>query len=373
MPSLPYWLFPGDDRPPGEIDDEIAEELQLHLDLMAEEQMRQGVGPDEARRQAAERFGDFDSLVRQCRVEKQGDAPMWKRVQTILTALVFVVVLLMGVRQWSSEAATAQYMNQTTKYLSKIDNDLDLVAEAIAASSETDKRSKKTVKTQAAVPKRVTVTGTTKHLGESRLSDVCCLIFWNVITPEGSDMPQTFWAKSDANGRLSSWLSLQGKYVGSVAPTIAAAAPGHCITLIETDRKTVTGSLQLPTNIDLEPTSPTVCRLQDADGNGLIGDVFVKRFEGIDGESFDLNIHQYNETGFESLKKTLDGTFAWRSSVHNCEFVAQSFKPGDVVLFEVRTLDGRWHELTATITPEGEPTVLTLNHSVPSTTTEQDS
>ncbi|MEN0110696.1 MAG: carboxypeptidase-like regulatory domain-containing protein, partial [Planctomycetota bacterium] len=88
----PHWLWPGDPRPPNEIDDEVAEELRLHLDLMAEEAERRGASPDAARAEAAERFGDFDDLVRRCRREKQGDAPMLRRVQTVLVLLLLAAV-----------------------------------------------------------------------------------------------------------------------------------------------------------------------------------------------------------------------------------------------------------------------------------------
>lgn len=90
MPSIPYWLFPGDDRPTEEIDDEIAEELRLHLELMAEENERRGMAPDEAKRNAAEHFGDFHQLLRRCRREKQGDAVMLRRVQAVLTVLLMI-------------------------------------------------------------------------------------------------------------------------------------------------------------------------------------------------------------------------------------------------------------------------------------------
>lgn len=124
MPSLPYWLFPGDARPPAEIDDEVAEELRLHLDLLAEERMRQGVTPDQAKQQAAERFGDYDTLLRRCRLEKQGDIPMLKRIQAMLTLLLLLVVVWLGVRDYMTAETTAQYMTQTTTFLKTIQSDL---------------------------------------------------------------------------------------------------------------------------------------------------------------------------------------------------------------------------------------------------------
>lgn len=124
MPSLPYWLSPGDDRPPAEIDDEVAEELRLHLDLLAEERMRQGVTPDLAKQQAAERFGDFDTLLRRCRLEKQGDLPMLKRIQAVLIGVLVLFVGLLCWRDYVSTFEIAEYRTMTTKLLVTIQSDL---------------------------------------------------------------------------------------------------------------------------------------------------------------------------------------------------------------------------------------------------------
>ncbi|TWT95947.1 hypothetical protein Pla108_30240 [Botrimarina colliarenosi] len=126
MPALPYWLFPGDDRPTEEIDDEIAEELQLHLDLMAEEQERRGLAPEEAKQKAAERFGDFNQLLRRCRREKQGDVPMLLRVQTGLLVVLIALVAAAGWRMTyiPDPILNAQYMSETTELLQTIQNDL---------------------------------------------------------------------------------------------------------------------------------------------------------------------------------------------------------------------------------------------------------
>jgi hypothetical protein len=121
MPALPYWLFPGDDRPTEEIDDEIAEELQLHLDLLAEEQERRGLAPEEAKQKAAERFGDFNQLLRRCRREKQGDVPMLKRIQAVLIGLLAIGVAVIGIELWTTSSITKQYMIQNNMMLSTLE------------------------------------------------------------------------------------------------------------------------------------------------------------------------------------------------------------------------------------------------------------
>ncbi len=194
MPSLPYWLFPGDDRPPEEIDDEVAEELQLHLDLMAEEQMRQGVPPDEARQKAAERFGDFDSYVRRCRVEKQGDIPMLKRVQAVLTTLLLVAVVWLGVRDYFTSVTTAEYMDQTTEYLTTIKDDLSKLQNGLQppVSDESDE--------EVGVPVRIRVV----HETGAPLPDAKLAIRWKDTSRSWVD---TFAVPTDSSGRYNTRLT----------------------------------------------------------------------------------------------------------------------------------------------------------------------
>lgn len=59
-----YWR---DWRGNARLDEEIADELRFHLDMMAEEEARSGTPPDEARAMARRRFGRVDSLQAACR------------------------------------------------------------------------------------------------------------------------------------------------------------------------------------------------------------------------------------------------------------------------------------------------------------------
>ena len=122
---LPYWLWPGDSRPPQEIDDEIAEELRLHLDLLAEEYEQRGMTPEDAKWEAEQRFGDLESLTRRCRDIKRGDVPMLNRIQVALTCLLLLGVVFLGIRDWNLGVSTVQYMNQTTSALKAIKSDVE--------------------------------------------------------------------------------------------------------------------------------------------------------------------------------------------------------------------------------------------------------
>src|SRR5262245_62118581 len=60
------------------IHQEIADELQFHIDMRIEENIRRGMSPDEARRDAERRFGN------QTRIKEQGyDARGGRRLETV--------------------------------------------------------------------------------------------------------------------------------------------------------------------------------------------------------------------------------------------------------------------------------------------------
>lgn len=134
--TLPHWLSPGDDRPSKEIDDEIAEELQLHLDLLAEERVRQGASPEEARREATERFGNFDSLVRRCRLEKQGDIPMLKRLQAVLVGILVAAVAFIGWQQWLLGAMVSANQGEISESLTAVNRTLRDIRSSVGPSPQ---------------------------------------------------------------------------------------------------------------------------------------------------------------------------------------------------------------------------------------------
>lgn len=122
---VPYWLWPGDGRPRRQVEDEIAEELRLHVDLLAEENVRRGMTPDDARREAEQRFGDVAAIERRCRHIKRGEIIMLQRVQAVLTTLLLIAVTFVAVRQWNSAGTTVQFMDQTTAMLHTIRRDME--------------------------------------------------------------------------------------------------------------------------------------------------------------------------------------------------------------------------------------------------------
>ena len=57
--ALTVHLRPPDARPIREIEQEILDELEFHVEMRARDNVNLGMTPDEARQDALSRFGDF--------------------------------------------------------------------------------------------------------------------------------------------------------------------------------------------------------------------------------------------------------------------------------------------------------------------------
>jgi hypothetical protein len=101
-----------DPRPTGVVEQEILDELEFHLDMRTQESVMAGMSADEARRNAIQRFGDFERIRKKCRQALLGERIMLQRIQTVLTVVLLGAVLFLGVAfyrgQRANEAATAR-------------------------------------------------------------------------------------------------------------------------------------------------------------------------------------------------------------------------------------------------------------------------
>src|SRR5215210_2534143 len=62
------------------VDDEVAEELELHLEMRTREYVARGLDPDTARETAIRRFGDLDNVRKTCReIGRKRDQDMRRR------------------------------------------------------------------------------------------------------------------------------------------------------------------------------------------------------------------------------------------------------------------------------------------------------
>lgn len=86
------WLF--DSRSSKQIEDEIAEELQLHFDQMVKTEMQLGKDEVEAKREAAERFGDLGKYANECKQIQTWERMMLQKIQVGLGSVLIVLLAM---------------------------------------------------------------------------------------------------------------------------------------------------------------------------------------------------------------------------------------------------------------------------------------
>jgi hypothetical protein len=113
LESLAARLASADERSVAEIEQEIVDELEFHIAMRTEENVRNGSLPDDARRQAINRFGNFEQIRRTCRRALLGERIVLQRIQTVLTAMLLLGVLALAyqMRVWQQAARAVQEGN----------------------------------------------------------------------------------------------------------------------------------------------------------------------------------------------------------------------------------------------------------------------
>ncbi len=113
---MPSWLErlgvharPPDPRPRAEIEREIDDELQFHLDELAGELRSAGMDADVARHEAGRLFGDYDQVRVDCARIQLGERLMLQRFQMLATVLLLLAV---GWLAWEGVASREELRSQ---------------------------------------------------------------------------------------------------------------------------------------------------------------------------------------------------------------------------------------------------------------------
>lgn len=98
IPQRIHHYFPwASTQTPAEIDADIREELEFHLEMRTEENVQAGMSVEEARRDAQRRFGDFETHRTACRRITLWPSLIIARLQTALVVVLIGVVTYQGV------------------------------------------------------------------------------------------------------------------------------------------------------------------------------------------------------------------------------------------------------------------------------------
>ncbi len=106
------WFWPRDGRTAADVEAEVREELESHIERTAEELVRAGVQRDEARRQAAEKFGDVERYAAECRRIALGDRLIVRRALVIACLALVAATGYLGHRAWQSERQARELRRQ---------------------------------------------------------------------------------------------------------------------------------------------------------------------------------------------------------------------------------------------------------------------
>ena len=82
---------------PALLREEIDEELQFHIDLLAQDMVRAGMSPESAQREALQRFGDLEVFREQCFRIQTRNLNMLQKAHLLLTVVLLIAVAWLGI------------------------------------------------------------------------------------------------------------------------------------------------------------------------------------------------------------------------------------------------------------------------------------
>ena len=97
LESICHWLLPAElPQSVDQVEAEISEELEFHIEMRTRDNIRAGMPVHDARRDARERFGDFEANREACRRITLGPRIMQQRTQLLLFIALVVAVAYQG-------------------------------------------------------------------------------------------------------------------------------------------------------------------------------------------------------------------------------------------------------------------------------------
>jgi Bacterial Ig-like domain len=115
LPSIAAQLPTADRRSIRDVEQEIRDELEVHLAMRTDELRQRGLPPAEARAAAVARFGDVERIRRACRKALLGERIMLQRLQVALIAVLLLAVIVLAYQVYSTQRTMADVSDQLTR------------------------------------------------------------------------------------------------------------------------------------------------------------------------------------------------------------------------------------------------------------------
>jgi uncharacterized GH25 family protein len=324
---IPWWFRTGDPRPSDEIEDDVRAELEFHLYELADELQQHGHPPSEARRLAAERFGNVDAYVRECQRIKKGDQIV---LQRILVATSLALVVFVGLLAWRMFALSADQQ--------------DLIAQLQQTQAELANLREPQRENVLPAP-TAAVTGRVFTEEGEPIANAHVLAIYKTW-PYGRCQQQSYHTTTSESGEftLPEDLPTSGKH----ALQLAVVADGYAFESLY-ELNPAAGLKQLsPFEFRLSEATPLRIQVLDTDGKGVANaEVFLQDRRAAGGAKHGIYfqgsevVHQRtNADGYATLVTSSDG---------------------DRVIMLARGPGQDWQQFDAEVREAAEPLVFTLS------------
>jgi len=105
------------ERSEAQIEAEIADELEFHLEQRTRELVDAGMGAEEARAEAERRFGSVERVRKDCRWVQLGERIMLQRIQVALNVVLVVALGVLGLGYWQSNRVMREQLQRLSALL----------------------------------------------------------------------------------------------------------------------------------------------------------------------------------------------------------------------------------------------------------------
>jgi RNA polymerase sigma-70 factor (ECF subfamily) len=103
-----------------EIDREIVDELEFHVEMRTLDGIRAGMSPAAAREAALAKFGDFERIRRRCHRTLLGERIMLQRIQAVIMVVLLLAVVALGYQNYMAQRANEQTLADLRAALTKL-------------------------------------------------------------------------------------------------------------------------------------------------------------------------------------------------------------------------------------------------------------
>ena len=116
--AIRRFIPPPEHRPRHEIEAEVREEIEFHLAMTAERiAEEERLDADSAKAEALKRFGNPETITRECTRIALKERIMLQRINTVLIALVAIGLIVVGIGTWRQQAQTTAAFEQINEKL----------------------------------------------------------------------------------------------------------------------------------------------------------------------------------------------------------------------------------------------------------------